>query len=68
MSEIKMTYFPSHGFRGFMLRLVMHLGDIPFTEKIIQVQDWETIKPSKSLNNSLDGLQQKELRPHSLFR
>ena len=48
MSEIEMTYFPSHGFRGFMLRLVMHLGDVPFTEKIIQVQDWETIKPSKS--------------------
>ena len=51
MSEIEMTYFPSHGFRGFMIRLVMHLGDIPFTEKIIQVQDWETMKPSKSLFN-----------------
>ena len=47
MPEIEMTYFPIHGFRGLMPRLVMHLGDIPFTEKIIQMQDWATVKPSK---------------------
>ena len=47
MPEIELTYFPLHGFRGLMPRLVMHLGDIPFTEKIIQVQDWSTVKPSK---------------------
>ena len=51
-----MTYFPIHGFRGLMPRLVMHLGEIPFTEKIIQMQDWTTVKPSKSrwnLGNTL---------------
>ena len=47
MPDIEMTYFPIHGFRGLMPRLVMHLGDIPFTEKIIQMQDWATVKPSK---------------------
>ena len=50
MPEIELTYFPIHGFRGLMPRLVMHLGEIPFTEKIIQMQDWATVKPSKSSN------------------
>jgi len=47
MPEIELKYFPLHGFRGLMPRLVMHLGDIPFTEKIIQVRDWSTVKSSK---------------------
>ena len=57
-----MTYFPIHGFRGLMPRLVMHLGEIPFTEKIIQVQDWTTVKPSKprlNLENTLCNFSQQ---------
>ena len=32
--------------------LVMHLGDIPFAEKIIQVQNWSTVKSSKWFNEA----------------
>ena len=30
-----------------MARLVLDLGEIEYTEKIIKMEDWMTIKPSK---------------------
>ena len=50
MSEIELTYFPIHGFRGLLARMVLDLSDLKYTENVIQMQDWGTEKPSKIVN------------------
>ena len=45
MPEIELTYFPIHGFRGLMTRMVLDLGEINHHEKFMT--DWATEKPSK---------------------
>ena len=47
MSEIELTYFPIHGFRGLLARMVLDLSDLKHTENVIQLQDWPANKPSK---------------------
>ena len=34
-----------------MARLVLDLGEIEHTEKIIKMEDWMTVKPSKTIFN-----------------
>ena len=46
MSDIELTYFPIHGFRGLMARMVLDLGEINHDENVIQMQDWMAVKPS----------------------
>ena len=50
MTDIQLRYFPLHGFRGLMTRMVMDLGEIKYSEKIVQIRDWPVEKPSKSEN------------------
>merc|ERR1712130_103632 len=40
MSKIELVYFPVHGFRGLLTRLVLQVGDLEFDEKIITMQEW----------------------------
>ena len=47
MTDIELRYFPVHGFRGLMTRMVMDLGEIKYSEKIVQIRDWPVEKPSK---------------------
>ena len=47
MSDIELHYFPIHGFRGLMSRLVLKLSGLDYTENIIEFKDWQTTKPSK---------------------
>ena len=50
MSEIELTYFPIHGFRGLLARMVLDLSDLKYIENVIQFQDWPANKPSKILH------------------
>ena len=51
MSNIELKYFPIHGWRGLLTRMVLNLGEITYTEKTVQIKDWlEGEKQSKSLN------------------
>ena len=50
MPKIELKYFPIHGFRGLLARLVLHLGEIDYTEKIIAFEDWEKIQQSKYID------------------
>ena len=50
MSEIELTYFPIHGFRGLLARMVLDLSDLKHIENVIQFQDWPANKPSKILH------------------
>ena len=47
MSDIELHYFPIHGFRGLMSRLVLKLSGLEYTENTIEFKDWQTTKPSK---------------------
>ena len=47
MPEIELTYFPIHGFRGLLARMVLDLSDLEYTEKVIPLQDWAVQKQSK---------------------
>ena len=47
MTDIELRYFPVHGFRGLMTRMVMDLSEIKYSEKIVQIRDWPVEKPSK---------------------
>ena len=44
VADIELTYFPIHGFRGLMARMVLDFGEINHFEKIMQ--DWPSEKPS----------------------
>ena len=48
MSKIELKYFPIHGFRGLMARLVLHLSEIDYIEKVIAFEDWDDVQPSKN--------------------
>ena len=50
MMDIELTYFPIHGFRGLMVRMVLDLGEINHYEKFMQ--DWANEKASKSQTGS----------------
>ena len=50
MADIELTYFPIHGFRGLMVRMVLDLGEIPHYERFMQ--DWAAEKSSKSQTGS----------------
>ena len=47
MTDIELRYFPVHGFRGLMTRMVLDLSEIKYSEKIVQIRDWPVEKPSK---------------------
>ena len=55
MPEIELTYFPIHGFRGLLARMVLDLSELEYTEKNIPLQDWGVHKPSKIWNFSNDS-------------
>ena len=44
MSKIELKYFPIHGFRGLLARMVLYLGEIDHTETIISFEDWEKLQ------------------------
>ena len=48
MSEIELTYFPIHGFRGLLCRMVLKLSDLKYSEKIVSFEEWESAKASMS--------------------
>ena len=51
MSEIELKYFPVHGWRGLLTRMVLNLGEIEHTEKHVQIKEWlEGEKQSKCLD------------------
>ena len=47
MPKLELKYFPIHGFRGLLARLVLHLSELDHIEKIIAFKDWEQVQPSK---------------------
>ena len=53
MSEIELTYFPIHGFRGLLARMVLDLSDLKYTENTIQFKDWGAQKPSKTRDSTV---------------
>ena len=44
MTDIELTYFPVHGYRGLMTRLVLDFGGIEYSEKIVEVKEWPSKK------------------------
>ena len=40
MPEIELKYFPVHGWRGLLTRMVLNLGEIEYTEKLVQINEW----------------------------
>ena len=40
MTDIELTYFPVHGYRGLMTRLVLDFGGIEYSEKIVGIKEW----------------------------
>ena len=50
MPKIELKYFPIHGFRGLLARLVLHLSEIHYTEKVIAFEDWDKVQPSKYID------------------
>ena len=49
MSKIELKYFPIHGFRGLLARMVLYLGEIDHTETIISFEDWAKMQKSITL-------------------
>ena len=49
MSKIELKYFPIHGFRGLLARMVLHLGEIDHNETIISFEEWETLQASNTI-------------------
>ena len=47
MTDIELTYFPVHGWRGIMTRLVLNFGGIEYSEKLISPKEWPTKKKGK---------------------
>ena len=50
MPKIELKYFPIHGFRGLLARLVLHLSEIEYTEKVIAFEDWDKVQKSKNID------------------
>ena len=50
MPNIELKYFPIHGFRGLLARLVLHLSEIDYTEKVIAFGDWDKVQPGKDID------------------
>ena len=50
MPKIELKYFPIHGFRGLLARLVLRLSEIDYTEKVIAFEDWDKVQPSKNID------------------
>lgn len=44
MYKLKLHYFDFHGGRGEVARLIMSLGNIPFTDKRIPMADWPHVR------------------------
>ena len=44
MTDIELTYFPVHGYRGLMTRLVLDFGRIEYSEKIVGIKEWPSKK------------------------
>ena len=44
MTDIELTYFPVHGYRGLMTRLVLEFGEIEYSEKIVKPSEWPSKK------------------------
>ena len=40
MTDIELTYFPVHGYRGLMTRLVLDFSGIEYSEKIVGIKEW----------------------------
>ena len=40
MTDIELTYFPVHGYRGLMTRLVLNFSGIEYSEKIVGIKEW----------------------------
>lgn len=47
MPNIKLYYFDGEG-RAEIIRLILAEGDIKYKDERIQVQDWPTLRKSKS--------------------
>ena len=60
MPNIELKYFPIHGFRGLLARLVLHLSGVVHTEKTIAFEDWQQEQSSKhkffASENSTDAI------------
>ncbi len=44
MPELKLTYFDFNGGRGEAARLAMAIGNVPFEDERIAVEDWPSVK------------------------
>ena len=50
MTDIELTYFPVHGYRGLMTRLVLNFSGIEYSEKIVGIKEWPMKKGGEFKN------------------
>merc|ERR1712088_1012586 len=71
MSDIELIYFPIHGFRGLMSRLVLNLSGLKFKDTIVELKDWATTKPKTLLGYlpeiKIDGVAYAQTSPMLIY-